>query len=94
MAESNKKEELTKKNHKFGGLIELLTAYDKLEELTAKLMELNITQLDGRIEKKQANDELYKLADEYCDLSQEIMDCKKAMLADAKSAYVQNQKGE
>ena len=57
-------------------------------------MELNIKQLDGGITKEEANNDLYLLAGLFCDLSKEIMDCKKAMLGKAKSAYVQKQKGE
>ena len=94
MAESKNKQKANNVEYKFTSLMNLLSTYEKLEELTAKLMELNIRQVDGRITKEDASDDLYVLADVYCDLSQEIFNCKKSMLSDAKSAYVQKQKGE
>lgn len=66
--------------------------YDKMEEITAKSIDLNIKQLEGRISQQDAKRELYNLSDVYCDVSQKLFNISKKIRADIKARETDNQK--
>ncbi len=68
------------KNEEFS-IEKFVELYDKMEEITAKSIDLNIKQLEGRISQQDAKKELYALADVYCDVSQMLFNCSKKIRA-------------
>ena len=57
----------------------LFQLYSELEELSVQLLEVNIKQLDGVIDKKEAEARLYELASRHIDLDKEIYELKKKL---------------
>lgn len=56
---------------------ELNNEYRKLRNLTAKLVDLNIKQLEGNISKEKANEMLCLLIDIYTDVEEKIFNLEK-----------------
>ena len=74
------------------GIEKFVELYDKMEEITAKSIDLNAKQLEGRISPQDAKKELYALADVYCDVSQKLFNASKKIRADIKAKETENQK--
>ena len=68
-----------KNNSVLGDLSELIQAYSQLEELAAKLLKINIDQLENRISNPEAERILLDLANEQIDLDRKIFQLKKQM---------------
>ena len=73
-------------------IMQLVEMYDKLEEVTAKSIDLNIKQLEGRISSEDTKKELSILADIYCDLSEKIFRQTKQLKSQINSKENINQK--